>query len=411
MSPQANSDWTAAHNKYLEYQKAYEDRRASIVKIANDAVLDAERQNYERGLTDLRTYLETKQALEEESLYAEVVAKRNELANAQQALKELKAVTGPKGEGNPSKDAENYHAALLKVEQASKAVNEAEGKLNLERKKGEYETQKQIEDTTRSYREMRAQLLDMQGDYVAAALIRRQLDEESVARRKLIADAMTGDKAAMEAYWAAEAQDANKSAEAAYKQKAQYDQLGIQLLELAGQYEKAALAKRALEQASPEYQNLPAAVKAQRDQLADLAQYDARQKHDRELASLRFGNSELINATRNPLGMANEFEDRKDRADSQILEAQQEINRSNELRQRGYQVDEERYRLLLEKKRLLSAQYTAGELAVQQDYNNQVRDMSFGVAAATADMLNTMSGQNLAAAIASLAIQKGIALT
>lgn len=140
----AESDWTAAHNKYLEYEKAFYDRRAGIVRIANDAALEVNRISYEHNLVDLRTYLDTKNALTEESAYAEVSARKKTRDDAVLALSQLKPVSDSKGKGNLSKDAENYHAALLKVEQAQIAVNEAESKFQLLKLKNPDEAEKEI---------------------------------------------------------------------------------------------------------------------------------------------------------------------------------------------------------------------------------------------------------------------------
>jgi len=56
--------------------------------------------------------------------------------------------------------------------------------------------------------------MDMQGNFVAAAAVRKQLDEESEGRQKLIAQAMAGDVDAQKAYWAAEAKAATDAIKA-----------------------------------------------------------------------------------------------------------------------------------------------------------------------------------------------------
>ena len=221
------SDWTAAHNKYIEYEKAFEERRAGLVKNAATLELEINQQAYDMGLTDLRSYLETKHALNEEAMYAEVEAKRKELADAQGALGQLKPVTDAKGKGNPSKDDENYYAALAKVQLAKKALNDAENKLKVDRSKNGAEMDKQTTDAVRGWKEQQAALADFQGDFVRAAAIRAGLDNDSDARQKLIANAMAGDKDAIAAYWAAEAADIEKVRQAALAQKKVLDDIRL----------------------------------------------------------------------------------------------------------------------------------------------------------------------------------------
>ncbi len=206
----AASDWTAAHNKYIEYQKAFEERRAAQIKIGNDFELEMNRQAYALGLTDLDTYLNRKNELTLSSLNAEVIARQNELVAAQKALKELKPVTDRKGIGNPSKDAENYHAALTKEEQAQKALAEAVGKLTLEKEKLKDSDREAIYQAARGYQELQAALADFQGDLVKAAEIRKKLDEESHARKQLEIQATMGDMEAEKALAAQRIMDAEK---------------------------------------------------------------------------------------------------------------------------------------------------------------------------------------------------------
>jgi hypothetical protein len=221
MGGSAATDRAAAAGKYLEYEKAFEERRAGMVKIASDALLEVNRQEYEQGLSDFRTYLETKQALAEEALYADVVAKKAELIAAQKAMKtaETSEVKDKKGNRDTDKENSNVYEAWQKEEQAQKALAEAVGKLALEKKKGSAETAKMTEDVNRGYRETQAQMLDMQGKYVEGAMVRKQLEEESLQRRQLIANAMTGDAAAEQAYWDAEALGIEKVATIRYNEQ------------------------------------------------------------------------------------------------------------------------------------------------------------------------------------------------
>ena len=216
----AASDWTAAHNKYIEYQKAFEERRAAQTKIGNDFELETNRQAYALGFTDLETYLARKNELTLSSLNAEVTARQNELVAAQKALKELKPVTDRKGIGNPSKDAENYHAALTKEEQAQKALAEAVGKLTLEKEKLKDSDREAIYQAERGYKEQQAALADYQGDLVKAATIRKALDEQSHERAKLEEEATRGNIEAQNALTAAKIMGAGKVAKAEADEKA-----------------------------------------------------------------------------------------------------------------------------------------------------------------------------------------------
>ncbi|MGD0586696.1 MAG: hypothetical protein ABSA86_13155 [Oryzomonas sp.] len=275
--PNANYDRLvhAAHQKYLDYLKAFAEEKAAIVKNAN-ALEEAQNQNaYDKGLVDLRTFLETKHALNEEALYAELAAKKTELANAQAAEKAaLKAYAkDPTGES-----AGNVNAAAAQVEKAKKSVSDAESKMNLARQQNNITTTKQITDMTRAYQEQHAAFLETQNDFVGAAAIRKQLAEEDQKYNQLVANAMTGDKAAMQAFWDFEAQQQLKSAEATYKQTLEYKTLAIQIMEMTGEYEKAAIARQKLEESNPAFQKLPKDVQDQKRQLSANAGDQAKWK-------------------------------------------------------------------------------------------------------------------------------------
>jgi hypothetical protein len=209
----AKDDWTAAHREYLQYEKAFAEEKAAIVKAASDMELEINKNNYELGLTDLKTYLDTKKRLVEQELSAEVTAKKKDLADRTSEVKGFK----PDKSKNDSQNALAYHEALLKQEQAAKAVTEAESKLALARVKNDDEAVKAITDQLRGYQEIQAQLAEMNGDYEEAASIRKKLDESSVQNQQLIANAMKGSEEAMDAYWAKEEMEQKKIADAALK--------------------------------------------------------------------------------------------------------------------------------------------------------------------------------------------------
>jgi hypothetical protein len=263
------SDWMAAHNKYLEYLKAFEETKADFIKNAASLEQVINQHNYDIGLTDLRSFLEEKNALQEESLYAEVDARRKELNNANAALHDLKPVTDSKGQGNPSKDAENYHEALLRQQTAVKALADSEAKLGETRLKNGFGSTTQIMDQTRAYQELQAQFLDMQNDFVGASAIRAQLASSDEKLAQMEVAALAGNKDAEAAVWGQYAKIFQMKAEGIYKQIELTDQLKIQILEMAGSYEAAAIAKKKLEVSSPAFQSLPPKVQELRTQILD----------------------------------------------------------------------------------------------------------------------------------------------
>lgn len=221
------SDWTAAHNKYIEYEKAFEERRAAVIKIGNELELELNRQQYTWGLTDLDTYLTKKKELTLSSLNAEVQARQNELLTAQKALKELVPVTDKKGKGNESKDAENYHAALQKEELAQKALAEATGKLKIEKEKLNESDRETIYTVSRGYKEQQASLADFQGDFVKAAGIRKHLEEQAHERKMLETQAAAGDIEAEKALTALKILDMDKIRQAELKAQSAKDSAAV----------------------------------------------------------------------------------------------------------------------------------------------------------------------------------------
>ena len=144
------SDRATAAQKYLDYEKAFGERKTSIVKIAADAALAANQREYDQGLSDLDTYLQTKNALTEESLYAELDAKKKALIATQAAMKvaETTQVKNKKGERDTDKENSNIYEAWKKEEEAQKALAEAESKFHLQRMKNSDEYRKSINDET-----------------------------------------------------------------------------------------------------------------------------------------------------------------------------------------------------------------------------------------------------------------------
>ncbi|MCX5875311.1 MAG: hypothetical protein NT087_03235 [Deltaproteobacteria bacterium] len=248
----------AAREKHLEYLKASQEAGAAVVKASAQERLEINKNEYSWGLLDLKTYLAEKHALTEKELSSELAAKQKELANRQADVADFKP---DKGKAD-SENAKFHSEALLKVEVAQKAVTEAESKLTIAKTQGREETKKLTFDTQRGYQEMQAALLDLTGDYVGAAAIRTKLDEESVARQKLITEASAGDAEAQKALWATEEMAQIKSSEAANKLLREYKEIQASLLDLTGDYVGAAAIRTKLDEESLPRQNLIKAAMA-----------------------------------------------------------------------------------------------------------------------------------------------------
>jgi hypothetical protein len=232
MKTNLSSDKTASDAKYLEYEKAFYEAQAAIAKAASDLELERDKQSYDWGLMDYRTYLTEKQRLTAVALDAELEAKNKELDAANEAVKKAETTPIYKKQGKTKIEDTDAESAAISAswaarEKAQKAVTEANSKYQLEIEKSKNEFDVAVYNTTRGYQEQIAALADFQGDFVGAANIRKALDEDSIARRKLIADAMTGDSVAEKAYWAAEIQDMEKARQAAIAQKKTLDDLRL----------------------------------------------------------------------------------------------------------------------------------------------------------------------------------------
>ncbi len=244
----------ASHDAYAGYVKAFYEEQAALVKAANAQQEELNKESYDKGLTDLQTYLAAKHKLNEEALQAEIDAKLKELSTAgglyENALAAYKK--------DPSADgvSANVWKAGGGVLEAIKAVTEAQSKLDLAKKTGAAETNTQTVDQLRGYQEIQAQYLEMQGQFSAAALIRKDLDESSVRRQALITEAMRGTAGAEAAYWAQEALDQQKSDAALYNQVRGYKELQAQMLDMQGDYAAAALIRKTLDENSLAYQQL-----------------------------------------------------------------------------------------------------------------------------------------------------------
>ncbi len=212
--------------KKIELLKANQEAMDAVTKAGADLRLANEQRGYDMGLISLQDYLTSKRKAEEAEMAAEVAARRTELANLQADFAKFKDDPKKKAAEN-DKERSEY---LIKIANAQKAVTEAESQQSTGRVKALADERKAIDDQLTGYQELRATILELNGDYVGAAAVRQKIDEGSVERQKLIAEAFTGDPVAMQAYWDQEAIDIQKSVEAyrkAASQKAEIDIAGI----------------------------------------------------------------------------------------------------------------------------------------------------------------------------------------
>ena len=208
----------ASHVAYASYVKAFWEEQAALVKASNAEIEELNKESYAWGLTDLQTYLDAKHKLNEDALQADVDAKLKALAAAGGVYEEALAAK----KKNPTVVAQrDVYEADAKVLEAIRAVTEAQSKLTIAKLTDADETHSMTDDQLRGYREIQAQMLDMQGKYASAALIRKDLDESSKQRQALITEAMKGTAEAEAAYWAQEALDQQKSNDAVKKTAAE----------------------------------------------------------------------------------------------------------------------------------------------------------------------------------------------
>ena len=213
-----NKEQKAADDAYLAYEKSFEEEFLTEMKgwYARQAEINSE--NYEWGLTDLKSYLDKKHQLNIDELEQDLATKQEELANAQKVMAETEAMYakgaiagGSSKAGASDIKEQSVYQEYKKVEDAIKAVTVAENALGLGRLKNANEDKKQTNDLLASYSAIEAKYLESQGQYEAAGKVQQATYEKSEAYLKLVANAMTGDKAYMDAYWADEANHQNES--------------------------------------------------------------------------------------------------------------------------------------------------------------------------------------------------------
>ena len=231
------------NNAYLAYEKQYNEYMAQIRKSANTLMEQQNQQAYDAGLVDLKTYLDTKYRLNEKNLQDELVAKKEELTAARSAEAEtLKQYADPNSKTNSADVSKAYEKTI----QAVAAVDAAQRKLTEAKSADAAETKTQLADQQRSFQEIQAQFLDMQGKTVEAETIRTQLAETDQQRLRLKADALRGLAGAQDALNAKEAMEANalalkQNALALKRNEEQTNYLITQksIAELNGEYNKS----------------------------------------------------------------------------------------------------------------------------------------------------------------------------
>lgn len=295
---------TKANNLYLAYSKAFDERVATQTIIKNKNEIERNQQHYDRGVIDLKSYLEKRKELTQASLQAEVDAKTSELIEAQklQAKAYSEQIKNKKGVRNF--DAENNArvAADTKEENAQKALALAVAAMNDAKLKAGADEIKINESVLRGYQEQQAVFLEMKNDFVGAAAIRKQLSISDLNYLQLQANALAGNKEAIAALAAANSVLANNTDVATFQQTKVYKELEIQILELTDQYEKAAKARAALEQSSPEFKRLSPEEQAQRKIISNNSITEGARK-DKEGG---LNTKEIMQSTPNFFGMVDE---------------------------------------------------------------------------------------------------------
>jgi hypothetical protein len=232
-------------------------------------------------------------------------------------------------------------------------------------------------------------------DYLATkhSLIENSLQVDLDAKRKELAAAQDAEKKALALYgkgptdeMAAKVNKAYETtqkaimavnaAEAKYNQtrvanadetkRSLYDQtkglndLNVQLLDLTGQYEKAARARIEFYRASDAYLKLSPEEKSRRDILDDFSITQAGVRQRRELQGWQFGNRAIANQIPDIFGnMADPQTQLKLRYDQEVAAVQNQMDL--------YQKDTDNYRLALERKKLLDEQYSAMSQRIEME--------------------------------------------
>jgi hypothetical protein len=133
--------WQAADDKYLEYKKSFEARVVAQAKAARDQENFDNDRSYAEGLVSLAAFIDKKRTILEKELNAELDAAKKNKNSAQDDLKG-KTRTGDYS----AKEANEYHAALKKVEDTTKSLTEVESKRNIALLKNGVDSEKAVYD-------------------------------------------------------------------------------------------------------------------------------------------------------------------------------------------------------------------------------------------------------------------------
>ncbi len=161
--------------------------------------------------------------------------------------------------------------------------------------------------------------------------------------------------------------------------------LSSQVLELAGQYEKASRARIEFYRGSADYKQLTAAEKAEKDRIDNYTNLMARQKEQSEARSKTFENQQLTGSIPDMFGnVASPQADLKLQYDQNIAALNDEIQRMDDL----YQQDTDNYSAALYKKHLLDQKYSADQQRLEFEKWTSIGNIVQGQMGQLASMMN-----------------------
>ena len=198
----------AYEDAYLRYSQTFDNLRAAAVKNGN-AVLEAININsYEQGLIDLQTYLAAKHRLNEESIQAEIAARKSEVGAAKLAFDAADARDKVDG-GDLATQTERLDA-LTKLVSATGGLQKAENDLRLARVNNTAELKKMTDAELAAYKAIDAQYQTMSGSFAAAERIRQEAARKTSEYLKMEAAARAGNADASRAITEMQRMDAAK---------------------------------------------------------------------------------------------------------------------------------------------------------------------------------------------------------
>lgn len=201
------ADWNAAHQKEADYLKAVEEKKIALIKASVDKQQQINENAYELGLVSHLNYLDEKHRLTEKAIKAELVARQKALKDAQDVVKKLAPVVDSNKNPRPDKTAKARYEALKKVEKAQQALIETQKELTLAQVGGAHESTIANIENAESYKQIQISLLESQGKMVEAAKEQAALNQKSLERQKLMADARAGEFEAQKALFALQEMD------------------------------------------------------------------------------------------------------------------------------------------------------------------------------------------------------------